>query len=333
MRTIRWGIIGCGDVTEVKSGPGFARARDSTLAAVMRRDAGLAADYARRHGVPRWHDDADAILRAPDIDAVYVATPPATHKDYVLRCAQAGKAVLVEKPMALDAIECDAMLAACAAAGVPLRVAYYRRALPRFLAVRDLVAGGAVGDVRMVVCRHFQPLRTALEAAPASPPWRTDATRSGGGYFVDVMSHTLDFLDFLFGPIGEVRALAANVAGAYDAEDIVTASWRFVSGIHGSGAFCYAADRDEEWNEIVGTKGRLRFSTTRAVPIELERGGVRESIDMGDPPHVHQPLIQTFVDELNGVGACPSTGESAARTTRVIDRILGEYRRSRRVAS
>jgi predicted dehydrogenase len=147
------------------------------------------------------------------------------------------------------------------------------------------------------------------------------------------MSHTLDFLDFLFGPIGEVRALAANVAGAYDAEDVVAATWRFASGIHGSGAFCYAADRDEEWNEIVGTKGRLRFSTTRAVPIELERGGVRESIDIGDPPHVHQPLIQTFVDELNGVGACPSTGESAARTTRVIDRILGEYRNSRRVAS
>ena len=333
MKTIRWGIIGCGDVTEVKSGPGFAKARDSTLVAVMRRDAGLAADYARRHGVPRWHDDAEAILCAPDIDAVYVATPPETHKDYVLRCAQAGKPVLVEKPMALDATECDAMIAACAAAGVPLRVAYYRRALPRFLAVRDLVAGGAVGDVRMVVCRHFQPLRSALEAAPASPPWRTDATRSGGGYFVDVMSHTLDFLDFLFGPIGEVRALAANVAGAYDAEDVVTATWRFGSGIHGSGAFCYAADRDEEWNEIVGTKGRLRFSTTRAVPIELERGGVRESIDMGDPPHVHQPLIQTFVDELNGVGTCPSTGNSAARTTRVIDRILGEYRNSRRVSS
>jgi len=329
MSTIRWGIIGCGDVTEVKSGPGFAKARDSALVAVMRRDAARAEDYARRHGVPRWTTDADAILRAPDVDAVYVATTPETHKDYVLRCAAAGKPVLVEKPMALAAEDCDAMVAACASAGVPLRVAYYRRALPRFLAVRDLVAGGALGEVRMVLSRHFQPLRTAAEAAPASPPWRTDAARSGGGYFVDVMSHTLDFLDFVFGPIEDVRAFAANVGGAYAAEDVVAASFRFGGGVHGSGAWCYAADRDEEWNEIVGTKGRLRFSTTRAVPIELERGGVRESIDIGDPPHVHQPLIQAFVDELNGAGTCPSTGVSAARTTRVIDRILGEYRAAR----
>jgi predicted dehydrogenase len=326
MASIRWGIIGCGDVTEVKSGPGFAKARDSMLAAVMRRNAALAEDYARRHGVPRWHDDADAILRAPDIDAVYVATPPDTHREYVLRCARAGKPVLVEKPMALDAAECDDMIAACAAAGVPVRVAYYRRALPRFLAVRDLVAQGAIGDVRIVLCRQFQPLRSAREAAPASPPWRVDPARSGGGFFVDVMSHTLDFLDFLFGPIEDVRAIAANVAGAYDAEDLVTASWRFASGVHGSGAWCYAADRDEEGNEIVGTKGRLRFSTTRPVPIVLERGGTQESIDVGDPPHVHQPLIQTFVDELNGQGTCPSTGESAARTTRVIDAMLREHR-------
>jgi predicted dehydrogenase len=326
VKTIRWGIVGCGDVTEVKSGPGFSKSRDSALVAVMRRDGTLAADYARRHGVPRWTTDAEAILRAPDIDAVYVATTPETHEDYVLRCAAAGKPVLVEKPMALSAEECDAMVAACASAGVPLRVAYYRRALPRFLAVRDLVAAGALGDVRMVLSRHFQPLRTAAEAAPASPPWRTDASRSGGGYFVDVMSHTLDFLDFVFGPIEDVRALAANVGGAYAAEDVVAASFRFAGGVHGSGAWCYAADRDEEWNEIVGTKGRLRFSTTRAVPIELDRDGRRESIDVGDPPHVHQPLIQTFVDELNGKGTCPSTGESAARTTRVIDRILGEYR-------
>jgi predicted dehydrogenase len=326
MKTIRWGIIGCGDVTEVKSGPAIAKARDSALVAVMRRDAALAADYARRHGVPRWHDDADAILRAPDIDAVYVATPPDTHRDLVLRCAAAGKPVLVEKPMALDAAECDAMIAACAQAGVPLRVAYYRRALPRFLAVRDLVAEGAIGTVRMVQCRQFQPLRSAGEAAPNSPPWRTDPVRAGGGFFVDVMSHTLDFLDFLLGPIAEVRALAANVGGAYAAEDTVTASFRFAGGVHGVGAWCYAADRDEEWNEIVGTRGRLRFATTRADPILIERADATEAIEAADPPHVHQPLVQSFVDELNGTGTCPSTGESAARTTRVIDRILGEYR-------
>jgi len=328
VKTIRWGIIGCGDVTEVKSGPGFQKAVHSELAAVMRRNGALAADYARRHHVPRWHDDADAILTAPDIDAVYVATAPDSHRDYVSRCAQAGKPVLVEKPMALDHAQCRAMIDACTRANVPLWVAYYRRALPRFLAVRDLVQERAIGPVRMVVTRHFQ--RPAAEMNPGSPPWRIDAAVSGGGLFVDVMSHTLDFLDFVFGPITEARAFAGNLAGAYRPEDTITATYRFASGVYGSGAFCYAADRDEEWNEIVGGNGRIRFSTTKAVPIQLARGASVEEIAIADPPHVHQPLIQTIVDELNGNGACPSTGESGARTTRVVDEILREYRAASR---
>ena len=326
MRTIRWGIIGCGDVTEVKSGPGLARAENSQLVAVMRRNGALAADYARRHRVPRWHDDADAIIRAPDIDAVYVATSPASHRDYVLRCAAAGKPVLVEKPMAMDHRECETMIAACQTAGAPLWVAYYRRALPRFLAVRDLVQSGAVGQVRMVLSRQFQQLKVPREMNPGSPPWRIDAAVSGGGLFVDMMTHTLDFLDLLFGPIVEVRAFAANQAGAYGPEDVVTATYRFASGVYGSGAFCYAADRDEEWNEIVGARGRIRFSTTKPVPIRVIRGDAVEEMPINDPPHVHQPLIQTIVDELNGRGTCPSTGESGARTTRVVDEILREYR-------
>jgi predicted dehydrogenase len=328
MRTIRWGIIGCGDVTEIKSGPALYKAARSELVAVMRRNGTLAADFARRHGVARWHDDADAVIRAPDIDAVYVATAPDTHREYVLRCAAAGKPVLVEKPMAMDRGQCDEMIAACAKAGTPLWVAYYRRALPRFLAVRDLVQGGAIGTVRMVSSRQFQTLRAPEDMNPGSPPWRIDAARSGGGLFVDMVSHTLDFLDYLFGPIEDARAFAGNQAGTYGAEDVVTATYRFATGVIGSGAFCYAADRDEEWNEIVGTQGRIRFSTTRPVPIRIERADAVEAIPVDDPPHVHQPLIQTIVDELNGQGTCASTGVSGARTTGVIDEVLREYRRA-----
>lgn len=321
MKTIRWGIVGCGDVTEVKSGPGFAKAANSALVAVMRRDGALAADYARRHGVPRWHDDADAILRAGDIDAVYVATPPDTHREYVERCAAAGKPVLVEKPMARDSSECEAMIAACQTARVSLWVAYYRRALPRFLAVRDLVADGAIGEVRMVISRQFQRLPVS-----GANLWRVDAKRSGGGLFVDVAVHTLDFLDFLLGPIGSVRAHAGNLGRAYAPEDTITASWRHASGAMGSGAWCYAADRDEEMNEIVGSRGRIRFSTTSPVPIRVLTGATVAEHPVADPPHVHQPLIQSIVDELNGKGRCPSSGESAARTSAVVDEILREVR-------
>jgi predicted dehydrogenase len=326
MRTIRWGIIGCGDVCEVKSGPGFYKAANSELRAVMRRNGAAAADFARRHGISRWHDSADSVIHAADIDAVYVATTPDSHCDYVLRCASVGKPVLVEKPMALDLHQCQTMISACKAAGVPLWVAYYRRALPRFLAVRDLLQRGAIGSPRMVISRQFQPARTAAEANPQSPPWRIDARRSGGGLFVDIMTHTLDFLDFIFGPIDDVRAFAGNQAATYRAEDTVTACYRFASGVYGSGAFYYAADRDEEMNEIVGSEGCIAFSTTKPMPIRVRRGVTVEQIAIPDPPHVHQPLIQTIVDELNGAGACPSTGESGARTTRVVDEILREFR-------
>ncbi len=325
MKTIRWGMIGCGDVAEVKSGPGFYKADHSTLVAVMRRNGALARDYAQRHGVSRWHTDADEILGAPDIDAVYVATLTDTHCDFVLRAAAAGKPVYVEKPMAMDHAQCVKMNAACHAAGVPLWVGYYRRALPRFVAVRDLVRQGAVGSVRMVIARQFQKLPPTDQLAGGTP-WRVDPARSGGGFFFEGACHTLDIFDWLFGPVETVRAFAANQAGAYAPEDVVSASLRFASGVHGSGSWCYSADVDEEYNEIVGTEGRLRFSTFRPDPIRVYRGGSVEDVAVGDPAHVHQPLIQSIVDELNGQGQCASTGASGARTAWVLDEILKEFR-------
>ena len=200
MKTIRWGIIGCGDVTEVKSGPGFYKAANSQLVAVMRRDGALAADYARRHGVPRWHDDAEAIIRAPDIDAVYVATFPNSHHDYVLRCAAAGKPVLVEKPMAIDLGQCDDMIAACAAAGV---AAVGRLLSARAAAFPQGARSGAERCDRRRAHGDEPPVPDVARpdgASPASSFWRIDTALSGGGYFVDMVSHTLDFLDFRSGP-------------------------------------------------------------------------------------------------------------------------------------
>ena len=325
-RPIRWGIIGCGDVVEVKSGPGFYKARDSTLVAVMRRDAARAENFARRHGVPRWHADADAIIEARDIDAVYVATLPDTHLDYARRAAAAGKAVYVEKPMAMSHAECEAMIAACDAAGVPLWVGYYRRALPRFLAVRDRIAAGVIGRVREVVSAQAQ-----RAPADASGAWRRDPARSGGGPFFEGAVHTLDFLDCLFGPMTIVAARATS-RGDPRLEDFVEARYRFASGVEGRGRWDFAAAGDAEYNEIIGDRGRLRFSTTRDVPIELWRGGRRESVAIADPPHVHQPLIQTIVDELNGRGRCPSNGVSAARTAAVVDEVLAPLRRQTGIA-
>jgi len=319
-------MIGCGDVTERKSGPGFGKAARSELVAVMRRNGALAADYARRHGVARWHDDADAIIRADDIDAVYIATLTDSHREYALRCAAAGKPVYVEKPMAMNHAECLEMIAACRGAGVPLWVGFYRRALPRFLAVRDLLAAGAIGEARMVTSHQFQRPPGSDQFAGGAVPWRVNPELSGGGFFFEGACHTFDFLDFLFGPIVDVRAFAGNQGGAYRPEDVVTATYRFASGVFGCGTWCYTADVDEEYNEIVGARGRIRFSTSQPVPIRVFHGDTVEEIPVPDPDHVHQPMIQTIVDELNGNGKCPSTGESAARTAQVMDTVLAEFR-------
>ena len=178
----------------------------------MRRNGALAADYARRHGVPRWHDDADAIIARRDIDAVYIATLTDSHREYTLRCAAAGKPVYVEKPMGMNHAECLDMIAACRAAGVPLWVGYYRRALPRFLAVRDLIAAGAIGEVRMVTIAPASAAAGAEQFAGGAVPWRVNPALSGGGFFFEGVCHTFDFLDFLFGPIVDVRAFAGNQA-------------------------------------------------------------------------------------------------------------------------
>ncbi|HEY0707073.1 MAG TPA: Gfo/Idh/MocA family oxidoreductase, partial [Polyangia bacterium] len=251
---IRWGIIGCGDVCEVKSGPGFQKAPGSALVAVMRRDGAKAADFARRHGVPRSYDNAEALIADPEVDAVYVATPPSSHAAYTLAAARAGKPVYVEKPMATDRAACTHMIEACAAAGVPLFVAYYRRALPRFLKVKQLLDEGAIGQVRAVSTTLITaPAPAHLD--PATLPWRVRPDIAGGGLFVDLAAHTLDLLDFFLGPIARAEGEAHNQAGLYPAEDTVSARLQFASGVPGVGLWCFVAGPRLDRTEIHGSTG------------------------------------------------------------------------------
>ena len=256
MKTIRWGIIGCGNVTEVKSGPGFQKAENSALVAVMRRNGALAQDYARRHNVPRWTDDGQALIDDPEVNAVYVATPPAFHMDYTLQAARAGKPVYVEKPMARTHAECQAMIAACEQAGVPLFVAYYRRRLPRFLKAKELVASGAIGEVRFVSVTLYQS-PPAGGYDPHNLPWRVIPEIAGAGLFLDLASHTLDILDYILGPIAQAQGMASNQGGMYSAEDIVSGTWTHQSGAHGVGVWCFTANTREDMNALVGSTATL----------------------------------------------------------------------------
>jgi predicted dehydrogenase len=322
MDKVRWGIIGCGDVTEVKSGPGFQKATGSQLTAVMRRNGELAKDYAQRHRVPKWYDSAEALIADSEVDAVYIATPPAFHKEYTLLAARAGKPVYVEKPMANNEAECQDMIRACADAGVPLFVAYYRRMQPRFRKVKELLDQGVIGDVRVVnTVHHTRPANPEGKGA-----WRLQPELGGGGLFPDLASHTLDLLDYFLGPIRQVRGIASNQAGRYAAEDIVSTVYTFESGVHGVGSWCFEAALHEDRNEIVGSKGKIVYSTFQDEPIRLITPEGTQEWSIEQPEHVQLPLIQSIVDELRDTGGCcPSTGVSAARTNRVMDMVLQTY--------
>jgi predicted dehydrogenase len=325
---IRWGIIGCGNVTEVKSGPGFSKTPNSALVAVMRRDGDKARDYARRHGVSRWYDDAAKLIADPEVNAVYVATPPSTHKQYALMSIAAGKPVYVEKPMALDHTECEAIIRAGREANVPVFVAYYRRSLPRFSKVRELIFNQRViGAPRIANTVLYEPHHPRYHD-PKNLPWHVQADISGGGVFMDIGCHTLDILDWLFGPIVSVTGQASNQLKAYPVEDGVAMSFAFGNGMLGTGLWNFDSFKHHDQIEVIGDKGRITFATFGDGPIRVENADGSQEYKVANPPHIQQPLIETIVAELTGQkGACPSTAESGARTNWVMDQVLRQYRR------
>ncbi len=316
---VRWGIIGCGDVTEIKSGPGFQKAAGSQLVAVMRRDAAKAEDYAKRHGVPRWYADADALIADPEVDAIYVATPPDTHAHYAIKAAGAGKPAYVEKPMARHLPECDRMVAAFAAAKLPLFVAYYRRRLPRFLLVEEFLKSGRLGTLTGATYRYAAPFHLASDS------WRINATSAGGGHFLDVGSHVLDLFDYLLGPLNGISGRAANLASNYAVEDAVAVNFEAAGGVHGVALWNFTSAARDDTMRLTGTLGEVTCSILGNDPVRLETAQGVEIFERPNPPHVAQPLIQSVVEDLLGRGACPSTGESARRTSRVMDTVLADY--------
>lgn len=323
MKIINWGIIGCGDVCEKKSGPSFYKIEYSNLEAVMRRDQDKVKDYAMRHKVDKYYTDADQLIADPQVNAVYIATPPNTHMQYAIKAMQAGKPVYVEKPMGMTSAECEEMIRTSETTNQKLFVAFYRRALPYFLKVKELLESGVIGNVLTVEVKQYRSPRVS-DLTSSDHTWRVNKDIAGEGYFYDLAPHTLDILDFLLGEITDAKGFSANLGQFYEVKDTISAILKFKSGVIGSGRWCFVTSAQTDVDSIIvtGTKGEIRFSTFAFSPILLLSDTVSESFDIPSPEHIQQPLIQTIVDELRGVGKCPSTGVSGARTSRVMDLIL-----------
>lgn len=321
MGKISWGIIGCGDVTELKSGPAFNKVKNSELVAVMRRDAAKAKDYAFRHNVPKWYTNANDLINDPAINAVYIATPPSSHEEYTMAVLKAGKPVYVEKPMTIHTASAERMMNAVAEMKGKLAVAHYRRAQPLFKKIKQLVTDKAIGEIRFARLTLYKKSYTQEDLDFEKTAWRVDPALAGGGLFHDLSPHQLDLMYYFFGEPEKAFGLANNQAGLYAADDMVSGNILFKSGVQFSGVWCFnVAEADEEDRcEIVGDKGKIIFSFFEHKPVTIITDGKTESISFDPLQHVQQPMIEQVVNYFLDEGANPCSAEEGVKVMKLID--------------
>lgn len=325
MKLISWGFIGCGEVAELKSGPAFNDVTGSHVEAVMSRTEARARSYAERHGVSKWYTDAQKLIDDPNVNAIYVATPPSSHATFAIMAMRAGKPVYVEKPLASNYEDCARINRISEDTGVPCFVAYYRRYLPYFQRVKEIINSGLIGQLAYVQVRFTTPPRP--QDYQENKPWRLIPDIAGGGYFYDLAAHQLDLLQDYFGVIVRAHGYKTNRAHLYDAEDTVSASFSFENGLVGSGSWCFVGHESarEDRIEVVGDKGMVSFSVFSYEPIRLVTSEGEQFIEVENPDYVQLPLIKSVIEDLQGFGMCRCTSVSATPVNWVMDRILGKF--------
>ena len=324
MKQINWGFIGCGEVTEKKSGPAFNEVEGSQVVAGMSRSESKARSYAERHQVRKWYKDASELIEDPDVNAVYIATPPSSHATFAIMAMRAGKPCYIEKPLAASYNDCIRINRISEQTGVPCFVAYYRRYLPYFQKVKEIIESGTIGNVVNVQVRFSVPPRDLDFQSGKEMPWRLQPDIAGGGYFYDLAPHQIDLLQNLFGVITRAHGYPANRAHLYQAEDTLSACFFFESGIPGSGSWCFVGHESakEDCIEVIGEKGSLSFSVFTYQPIEVITSEGKNLITVPNPPYVQLPLIKSVIQHLQGIGKCDCTSVSATAVNWVLDRVL-----------
>ncbi|RYY30441.1 MAG: Gfo/Idh/MocA family oxidoreductase [Sphingobacteriaceae bacterium] len=320
MQKIKWGIIGCGDVTEKKSGPAFNKVADSELVAVMRRDATKAEDYARRHQVPKWYSNADDLINDLEVNAIYIATPPLQHEDYAIRAMAAGKPVYVEKPVSVSADAARRMLQAAEKYQQKVSVAHYRRQQPVFLKLKELLQNEAIGKIRFADLKMLQPPKSNLIAATAEN-WRINPAISGGGLFHDLAPHQLDLMLYFFGRVKTASGFGLNQGGFYPADDLVTGNILFENGVAFNGTWCFSVPQGEQQDKctIVGSEGKISFPVF-GMEITITKNGQEEKLTFDLLPHVQQPMIAQVVQYFLGRRDNPSPLQNAIDSMELMDR-------------
>lgn len=328
MEKVNWGIIGCGDVTEIKSGPAFNKVTDSALVAVMRRDAGKAKDFATRHHVPCWYNDAKQLINDSAVNAIYIATPPSSHYEYAIAAMEAGKPVYVEKPMALNFQQSKAMAEYATKHNVKMVVAHYRREQPVFKKIKEILDEKIIGEVRLINLLFIKAALTPGELAVPKTAWRVVPEIAGGGLFHDLAPHQLDLMYYFFGEVEKVNGIAINQAGLYSADDMVSGQILFRNKVVFTGSWCFNASPETEKDhcEIIGSKGKIEFSVFDKSEITLTTHEGIKTFSFEKLEHVQQPMIAATVHYFLGKGTNPCSGEDGAEVIRVMDEMVGKVK-------
>jgi len=322
---VNWGMIGCGQVTENKSGPAFNKIANSNLIGVMCRNETKVSDYAKRHQIKKYFTNADQLINDAEINAIYIATPPNMHAEYAIKAMQAGKAVYVEKPMARKYQECLEMQQVRKSTQIPLFIAYYRRALPYFLKIKDILKSNCLGKIYEINTTLFKKPRNT-DSDQINRPWRVKPDISGGGYFYDLASHQLDIFDLYFGQGTLQSSQVLNLAGLYDAEDTVAAEIAYGDTLL-KGKWSFIVQAEEEYDRTIfkAEYGELAFSFFSQEAIELTLNGKIERWEIKAPEHIQMPMIELIVNELIGKGNAPSNLSAAIRTNKLMEDIVKPY--------
>lgn len=326
--TIRWGIIGCGNVAETKSGPPLYRAPGSELVAVMRRDGAKARDFAERHGARRWYTDAAALVADPDINAVYIASPHDRHLEHATLAAQAGKMILCEKPMGTSVEQARAIVQVCQANHVPLTVAYYRRFWPITRAVKRLLAEGAIGrlvSVRVQLADYF--------AGDPARPWLTSPAASGGGALANAGSHWVDLVRFYLGEIAQVMAMQSSKVSGFETEDTVALLMRTNDDVLVT--FLVTLQSPVSTNEIdfLGTEGRILCSPySEGHWLVYRRNRNPDLIQFPNSGPAHTELVAELIPRLQAGQPSPVPGEEAVAVWQIMDACYRSAAEGKRVA-
>jgi predicted dehydrogenase len=319
MKKIRWLLVGAGDISRKRVARALTSAEASELVAVCDVHQESAQALAKEYSVGKVYTDMAEALASAEADSVYLATPIHLHMQQALQVLQAGKNVLVEKPLALSAADGLRMAQAAKESGKTAGCAYYRRFFPSYLMAKDMLASGQFGQVVLLRLVYYSWFGLGKDDPKY---WRVQRAKSGGGPLSDMGSHMLDLMIGLFDLPVSVYAWCDNLLHPdWDVEDNASMLMKLRNGAQVTATFSWCSKTWRHEFEIVGTEAKVDWLPLDGGEVTKTTGRQVETLKLSQEENVHLPLVQDFVDSILEQRPPACTFDEAAKTSRLLDAI------------